>query len=148
MTRCSEVMTKDPVCCLPSDTTERAAQIMKDEMVGPVPVVDDHETRQLVGIVTDRDLALNVVAEGRDPMTTTVDMVMSRILVTCREDDDIQKAMDLMAENQVRRIPVVDDEGRIVGIIAQADIATRLSEPEKTAEVVEEISDSGPGPVS
>lgn len=140
MKKCSEVMTKDPVCCLPGDTVTDAAQIMKDEIVGSVPVVESHESKRLIGIVTDRDLTLDVLADGRSPATTTVEMVMTGILVKCYEDEDVQKAMDLMGEHQVRRIPIVDRKGRIVGIIAQADIATRVEDPEETAEVVEEIS--------
>jgi len=135
-------MTKEPVCCIPGETVEHVAQIMRDESVGPVPVIQTYEDKTLVGIVTDRDLALHVVAEGKDPMTTTVDMVMSRVLQTCKEDDDIDEAVRLMTDNQIRRIPVVSDDGKIVGIIAQADIATRLEKPGTTAKVVEEISES------
>ena len=137
MKKCSEVMTKDPVCCLPSDSVTEAAQIMKDEIVGSVPVVESHETKRLVGIVTDRDLTLDVLADGRSPATTTVEMVMTGTLVKCYDDENVDKAMDLMGEHQVRRIPIVDRQGSIVGIIAQADIATRVEDPEETAEVVE-----------
>jgi CBS domain-containing protein len=143
MQKCGEVMTKDPTCCLPSDTVNKAAQVMKDENVGPVPVIESVETKKLIGIVTDRDLALKVVAEGRDPRSTVVGDVMTRQLVTCRADDDLQKALDAMAEHQIRRIPIVNGGGRIVGIIAQADVATRVEEREKTAEVVKEISKPG-----
>ncbi|HEX8844714.1 MAG TPA: CBS domain-containing protein [Pyrinomonadaceae bacterium] len=141
--KCSEIMTKDPVCCLPTDTVDKAAQLMKTENVGPIPVVKDQQSKRLVGIVTDRDLALKVVAEARDAKTTTVEEVMTTGVVACRADDDLQKAINAMEENQVRRIPVVDDNGQIIGIIAQADIATRVNELEKTAEVVEEISKAG-----
>jgi CBS domain-containing protein len=113
---------------------------MKSEDVGPIPIVKDKQTKQLVGIVTDRDLALKVVAAGLDSKTTRVEEVMSTGLVTCKAEEDCDAALDLMEEHQVRRIPVVDDNGRLVGIIAQADIATRLDVPEKTHEVVEEIS--------
>lgn len=138
--KCAEVMTKDPVCCLPADTTVEAARLMRESDVGPIPVVEDERTKKLVGIVTDRDLALKVVAEGRDPNAVKVEEVMSRELVTCRAGDDLHKAVGLMAERQLRRIPVVDEGGRVVGIIAQADVATRTEAPEKTAGVVEEIS--------
>jgi CBS domain-containing protein len=113
---------------------------MKSEDVGPIPIVKDKQTKQLVGIVTDRDLALKVVAAGLDSKTTRVEEVMSTGLVTCKAEEDCDAALDLMEEHQVRRIPVADDNGRLVGIIAQADIATRLDVPEKTHEVVEEIS--------
>ena len=99
-------------------------------------------SKRLVGIVTDRDLALKVVAEGRDPQTTKVEEVMTRKVITCRADDDVENAMKAMAQYQLRRIPVVDKDGRLVGIISQADVATRVGEPERTAEVVREISES------
>ncbi|HEU5236732.1 MAG TPA: CBS domain-containing protein [Pyrinomonadaceae bacterium] len=140
--KCKEIMTKDPICCLPGDTVDQAAQLMKDEDVGPVPVVADQQTKRLLGIVTDRDLAIKVVAEARQIAAVTVEEVMTRNPVTCHADDDLQKAIDTMEKQQVRRIPVVDDDNRIIGIIAQADIATRAHKPETTAEVVEEISKS------
>ena len=141
MKKCSDVMTEDVVYCLPSDVVSHVAQLMKTEDIGPVLIVDNEDSRKLVGIVTDRDLALKVVAEGRDPNTTIVEDVMTRKLVTCRADDDIDAAMKAMAQYQLRRIPVVDDTMRLVGIISQADVATRVDEPEKTAEVVKEISE-------
>ena len=138
--KCKEIMTKDPVCCLPDDEVQKAAKLMKDEDVGVIPIIEDEDTKTLLGIVTDRDLALRVVAEGRDIGGTRIKDVMTTGAVSCRPDDDLQKALDAMEENQVRRIPVVDHNQTIVGIIAQADVATRLSEPKKIAEVVEEIS--------
>ena len=142
MKKCSDVMTDNPVYALPDDTVDKVAQLMKKEDIGPVPVVDDEQNKRLVGIVTDRDLALKVVAEGRDPQTTKVEEVMTRKLITCRPDDDVESAMKAMAQYQLRRIPVVDNDDRLVGIISQADVATRVDEPEKTAEVVKEISES------
>ena len=141
MKTCADVMTKDPVCALPEDSVRKVAEVMRSQDIGPVPIVDSLDRRLLVGIVTDRDLALKVVAEGRDPETTRVGDVMTRDLVSCREDDDVSKALNAMSNMQLRRIPVVDRDGRIVGIIAQADVATRLDEPEKTGEVVKDISE-------
>ena len=140
MKKCSEVMTKTPVCCLPNDNVAKAAELMKSENIGSIPVIENEQTQKLVGIVTDRDLALKIVADGLDAKSTKVEAVMTRRVVTCLADDDLQKALDAMAEHQLRRIPVVDDENKIVGIISQADVATRADEPEKTAEVVKEIS--------
>ena len=137
----SDIMTKDLVYSLPSDMVSDVAKLMKDEDIGPVRIVDDsNDGKRLVGIVTDRDLALKVVGEGRDPNSTRVEDVMTGSLVTCRADDDVENAMRAMAQNQLRRIPVVDDSGQLVGIISQADVATRLNEPQSTAEVVKEIS--------
>lgn len=138
--KCRDLMTEDPSCCLPSDAVNKAAQLMKTENVGAIPVVDDHKTRQLIGIVTDRDLALNVIAAGRNAQNTSVADVMTKNVIACRASDDLEKALTEMSDQQLRRIPVVDENSRIVGIIAQADIATRLDAPKKTAEVVEEIS--------
>jgi len=140
MTKCNEVMTKDPVCCLPNDSVAKAAELMKNENVGSIPVIENDQSQTLVGIVTDRDLALKVIAGPLDAKSTTVEMVMTRKVVTCHADDDLQTALDAMADHQLRRIPVVDNDNKIIGIIAQADVATRVDEPEKTAEVVKEIS--------
>jgi CBS domain-containing protein len=140
MKKCSEVMTKNPVCCLPTNMVAKAAELMKSENIGSIPVIENEQTEKLVGIVTDRDLALRIVAEGRDAKSTKIEVVMTRKVVTCRADDDLQKALDAMAEHQLRRIPVVDNDNKILGIIAQADVATRVDQPEKTAEVVREIS--------
>jgi len=136
----SEIMTTNPECCVPTDPVMKAAQIMKSMDVGPVPVVADQDGRKLTGIVTDRDLAIKVVAEARDPKTTTVEDVMSEGLVTCRDNDDVQSVLALMEDNQLRRIPVVDKKDNLVGIIAQADVATRLGNVQAAGEVVQEVS--------
>ena len=133
-------MTKDLTYCLAKDTVNLAAQSMKAQDIGGVPVIDSHDTKKLVGIVTDRDLALKVVAEGLDPRQTRIEQVMARNLVMCRLQDELQLALDAMSQRQLRRIPVVDDQGRLAGIIAQADVATRLEEPEATGRVVKQIS--------
>lgn len=139
---CREVMSENPMCCLPGDPVDVVARLMVTEDVGSLPVVSDLQTTKLIGIVTDRDLTVKVVAEGRDPKGTIVEEVMTSGPVTCRAQDDVQRALRLMAEHQVRRIPVIDDDGCLIGIIAQADVATRVAEPERTAQVVGEISRS------
>ena len=136
--KCSDVMTKNPKTCAPTDFVQQSAQLMKTEDVGPIPIVGSDG--KLEGIITDRDIVLKVVAEGRDPKTTKLADVMSTDLITCASDGDIEETLDLMEDNQIRRIPVVDASGRLVGIISQADIATRLDDSEKTAELVEDIS--------
>jgi CBS domain-containing protein len=113
---------------------------MKTENVGSVPICESRESRKLVGIITDRDLALHVVADGRDVNITRVRDVMTGDPFTCQPEDDLQNAFDAMQKHQVRRIPVVDGSGQLIGIIAQADIATRVGQPEKTAETIEKIS--------
>jgi CBS domain-containing protein len=141
MTTCGDVMTRNLVVAQPDDTVTSVAKQMKEWDVGPIPIVEDTVTKKLVGVVTDRDLAMKVVAEGKDPTTTTVKEVMTEDVVTCRESEDIQETMEAMSQHQLRRILVVDAENNLVGIIAQADIATRMDKPEKTGEVVKEISE-------
>ena len=138
--KCGDVMTMEVTCCLPTDSLEEVASVMQSEDIGPVPIVDDLETRNLIGIVTDRDIALRAVARGLDARNMPAGEIMTREVVTCAAEDGIQSALDLMARHQVRRLPVVDGGSRLVGIISQADVATRLNESEKVAEMVEEIS--------
>jgi CBS domain-containing protein len=136
-----DIMTPDPVCCQTTDSVQRAAQLMRDEDIGSLPVVSDPQRKGLLGIVTDRDLAIKVLAEARDPRNTTVADVMTNQVVTCRVDQNVADVMDLMARHQLRRIPVIDENNRIVGIVAQADVAVRADMPNKTGEVVERISE-------
>jgi CBS domain-containing protein len=133
-------MTKNPQCCVSTDTATRIAKIMKIEDVGAVPVCGGRDSRRLVGIVTDRDLAIQVVAEGRDAANTRVQDIMTREPITCRVDEDLDTAIQRMESNQIRRIPVVDQNGMLAGIISQADIAIRSRSAEKTAAVVAHIS--------
>ncbi len=142
MATCRDVMTREPASCQPTDSLVRVAQIMKSHDVGSVPIVDG-ASRKLVGMVTDRDIAIKAVASGRSCETATVRDVMSTDVVTCREDESIEAAVSRMAERQVRRIPVADQNGVLVGIISQADIATRVQRDQTTGELVEAISEPG-----
>lgn len=143
MANCSEVMTREPACCEPGDSVSRVAAIMKREDVGSVPVVESHEDKKLIGIVTDRDLVVKVLADGADTERATVRDAMTPNPASCRENDPIDKAVKLMSERQVRRMPIVDEQGRLAGIIAQADVATRVSRDATTGELVEAISEPG-----
>ncbi|MBA2258246.1 MAG: CBS domain-containing protein [Acidobacteria bacterium] len=143
MPKCSEVMTREPVCCEPGDSVTQVAMLMKTEDVGSIPVVDSRQDRKLVGIVTDRDLVVNVLAGGMAVGTATVREAMTANPESCREDEDVKKAVDLMADRQVRRMPIVDEAGRLCGIIAQADVATRVKRDATTGELVEAISEPG-----
>ena len=140
MKKCYEVMTKDPVCCLPTDTVVKAAELMKTENIGSVLVIENKQTQKLAGIVTDRDLALHIVATGLDAKSTKLEAVMTRNVVTCHAEDDLQRALNSMSDYRLRRIPIVDNNNKIVGIISQADVATRIDQPEKAYQVVREIS--------
>lgn len=138
MKRCKDIMTKNPRCLSPTDTMQEAARQMKDEDIGSI-LICDPKSKKLLGLVTDRDIAIKGVALGRG-LVTTLDTIMTRDPICCPESEDADRAVKLMAEHQVRRLPVVDAEKRLVGILSQGDIATRMSEPTKTAEVVKEVS--------
>jgi CBS domain-containing protein len=113
---------------------------MKEEHIGVIPVVDSANAKRLVGVLTDRDIAIRAVAEGRDGPTTSVGHVMTSEVRTSRPDTSVDDVMDLMAREQVRRIPIVDDRGILVGIIAQADIVIEAKDNKKAEKTVEQIS--------
>lgn len=120
----SSVMTPQPECCTPDDSVIEVARVMEMRDVGVVPIVESQDTRRLVGVVTDRDLILRVVAQGRDPnVVVNVREVMTPEVVTCTPDDELLHAEDLMKQHQVRRIVVIDEQGAVVGIVSTADLA-------------------------
>ena len=143
MAKCSDVMTREPVSCEPDEAVSRVAELMKRQDVGAVPVIETAASRRLIGIITDRDIVVKVVAAGRDAQSAAVREAMTSNPATCLEDEDVREAVSRMADRQVRRIPVVDREGRLCGIIAQADIATRVQQDKTTGELVEAISEPG-----
>jgi CBS domain-containing protein len=131
-----ELMSSNP-CAIEADKpVAYAAEMMKREDVGLAPIV---EGDRLVGTLTDRDIVTRVVAEGKDPKSVTVREVASTDLVTVDPQQDLDEALRLMAQHQVRRLPVVEEDGRLVGVVAQADVA-RQDDDARTGEVVEEIS--------
>jgi CBS domain-containing protein len=133
-------MTRDPRTVTPDSTTREAAQLMKEEGVGIVPVV---EGAKLIGVVTDRDIAIRVVAEGRHVDAKVRDVMSTKRLATCRPDEDVDVVMETMANEQVRRIPIVDERGSLVGIVAQADIVRKAGNDRKAERTVERISEPG-----
>ena len=141
--RVDEVMTRDPSCVSPEAVIRDAAVIMKREDVGIVPVVDSDGT--LVGVVTDRDIAIRCVAEGKNVDACRVRDVMSAGEIhTCSPDDEIETLMEAMGREQVRRIPIVDERGSLLGIVSQADVV-RKADDKKAERAVEEISQPSPG---
>ena len=134
-----EIMTPEPVCCTPEDTAQKVAKILRDQHIGSVPVVLDQQSRTLLGMITDRDLCCSIIADGLDPKTTKIEKTISLNPVSCREGENIEACERLMQQHQIRRIPVVDGEGRCIGIVAQADLALR-EKPEKISQTVAEIS--------
>jgi CBS domain-containing protein len=137
-----EIMTENPVCCLPDESLVSVAQKMRDNGCGLLPVVENLDKNRLVGVITDRDIICRVVAAGQDCSAATVQNAMtSNRLWTARPDSSLDDVIERMEEGQVRRIPVVDENGMVQGIIATADVALELDEPEEIAEVLEEISE-------
>src|SRR4051812_31921798 len=120
-----DIMTPNPRSVDSHASVAETARMMRDEDIGIVPMT---EGDRLVGTVTDRDIAVRVVAEGRDPESTTVGEIASRELVTIDPEQGLDEALRLMARHQVRRLPVVEDDGKLVGIVAQADIAQHASD--------------------
>jgi CBS domain-containing protein len=132
----TDAMTSKP-CAVDADkSVAYAAKMMRDEDVGFAPIV---EGDKLVGALTDRDIAVKIVAEGKDPEQTSVREVASTTLVTVRPQQQLDEALRLMARHQVRRLPVVEEDNKLVGVLAQADVAQEAS-PEETGRVVEQIS--------
>ena len=131
-----DIMSANPTTVRPDTPVVEAARLMASEDVGSLPVVDGE---QLVGVATDRDITLRVVAEGKDPGATTVGEIQSGNPVSVAPDERLDRALQEMAQNQVRRLPVVED-GRLVGVVAQADVAREVGDAE-TGRVVEEISE-------
>ena len=141
--RVREIMTADPACCTPDQTARDAARVMREQDCGCVPVVDDIETRHVVGVVTDRDLTIRALADGKGP-ETPIRELMSSSTSCCTPEDDLRELERIMVERQVRRVPVVDGAGGLIGIVAQADVALSRADGALTdreiARVVECIS--------
>ena len=134
-----DAMTPDPVCCLTTDSAQKVAGILCKQGVGSIPVVSDQDSRKLIGIITDRDLCCSVVANGLDPQSTPIEKFISQNPATCREDASLDNCEQLMQERQVRRIPIVDGDGRVIGIVSLADLALK-DRPERVAKTVAEVS--------
>jgi CBS domain-containing protein len=134
-----EVMTPNPTCCVPGDTAQLVAGIMCEHNVGAVPVVVDQQSRKLTGIITDRDLCCSIIAQGLDPKNTPIQQYMQQNPVACRDGDNLDGCERAMQKHQIRRIPVVDADGRCIGIVSQADVALK-EKPEKVSKTVAAIS--------
>lgn len=141
--KAQEIMTKDPRSVTPDTPLPDAARIMKTEDVGVVPVVDATSSKRLVGILTDRDIAIRCVAEGKNAAHCRVSEIMSTAPQTAREDDTVETIMELMSREKVRRIPIVDEKGALVGIVSQADVVLEVHDNKKAEKTVEKISQPG-----
>lgn len=136
-----EAMTRNPVCCTPTETADKVARMMCEHDVGSIPVVTDGQSRKLAGIITDRDLCCSVVTQGLDPKRTSIEPYMRRNPVTCRDDDGLEGCEQAMQKHQVRRMPVIDEQGRCIGIVAQADLALK-DRSDNVSQTVAAISQS------
>lgn len=136
-----DIMTTDPECITPETTLQEAARLMRDGGFGAIPVVEDTSSRKVVGIITDRDIAVRHVAEGHDFRCTVRDHMTDGI-ETVHGDDDLSEVEELMADEQIRRVPVVDENDRLIGMIAQADLA-RSDSSRDVGDTVKEISEHG-----
>jgi CBS domain-containing protein len=139
--RVSDIMTPDPASCTPGSTAREAATLMKEHDCGSIPVVENQQSRRLVGTVTDRDLAIRGLAAGKGP-DTAVRELMTESPVTCGPDDEVEIVREVMVARLVRRVPVVAN-GALVGIVAQADIAREdgAASDQEVGRIVEAISD-------
>ena len=138
--KAQEIMSKNPRSVTPETAIQEAARLMKDENVGVLPVVESASSKRLLGVITDRDITVRVVAEGRS--SASVRDAMTSGVKTAKADDSMKDVMALMADEQVRRVPIVDDRGELVGIVAQADIVLE-GDDKRAEETIEEISRPG-----
>ena len=134
-----EIMTKDPACCTPNTNLQQVAKMFVDHDCGCIPVVDSEKGMKPVGVITDRDICCRVIAEGKNPLELTAQDCMSGNVVIVTPEMSLDVCCRIMEDNQLRRVPVVDADGRCCGMVAQADIAHYASS-NKTAEVVKEVS--------
>jgi CBS domain-containing protein len=144
-----DLMTPDPVCCTPQTPIHDAARMMLENDCGAIPVVENGQNRRVLGIITDRDIVCRVVARDIAPSAAMVHQAMSGEIAVLRPEAGLDECVRLMAERQVRRVPVVDGDGRLVGIVAQADLARASAREQQLedelAEMVEEVSEPARG---
>lgn len=132
-----DIMTESPECCSPHSSVQEVAKAMADRDCGEIPVLD--EQRRPIGVVTDRDIACRAVAQAKDPKQTSAHEIMSSPVITVKPETSLEECCKTMEENQIRRVPVVDEAGGCCGMVSQADIARHAPEHE-TAQVVRDIS--------
>jgi CBS domain-containing protein len=136
-----DVMTPNPVCVSEKDSVRDAARIMKEKDTGVVPVVDG---RKIIGLVTDRDIVVRLIADGRDPASCRVNEVMTKSVSKVRDDATVDEALKLMSSAEVRRVPVVDQSDELVGIVSIGDISTNTRADGKVGQTIEDISAARP----
>jgi CBS domain-containing protein len=140
MKRVKDIMSANPACCTPEQNVQQAAEMMVKHDCGEIPVVENEQNMKPIGVITDRDIACRVVATGKSPKQTRVREAMSSPPVTVRLETSVEECCRMMEENQIRRIPVMDQMGRCCGIVSQADIA-KTAPTKQTAEVLKQVSE-------
>jgi len=135
----SEIMTENPACCVRGTSLTDVATLMVDNSCGEIPVIDSDASRKLIGVVTDRDIVCRTVAKGINPLTRSAGEIMTAPCLCCNVNDDVEDCCEEMERHQIRRVPIIDDHGRICGIVSQADLA-RYIPAEKTFGVLKTIS--------
>ena len=138
--KAQDIMSGDPVCVTPDTLLNDAARLMRDRDIGMLPVVDGDGSSKLVGLITDRDITVRHVAKGHKGAACKVREAMSDDVTTCRADADVADVMNTMGSEQIRRIPVVDEREMLVGVIAQADIVTRMDDAIAADRTIQQIS--------
>jgi CBS domain-containing protein len=136
-----DVMTNDPACCTPETSLREVARLMVENDCGEIPVVDSTSSRSVRGVVTDRDIVVRTLAQGRNPLDLTARDVMTTPAATVTPGTDLDECANLMEAKQIRRVPVVDESGRVSGIVSQADIV-RQARDRVAAELVREVSEA------
>lgn len=136
--RVRELMTSNPACCTPGTPLEDVGRMMMRCDCGEIPVVDNRESMRPIGVITDRDIVIRAVAEGRNPLELQAADCMTEPCITVSEKASIMDCIHLLEEHQIRRIPVIDESGRCTGIVSQADVARRIDH--HAAEILKQVS--------
>lgn len=136
-----EIMTLDPACCEPETDLQEVARLMIKKNCGAIPIIENQKSKKLVGIITDRDIVVRTVAEGKSPLFTIAKDIMTENVLRLTPEASLEECCELMEKNQVRRIVVVDEDGACIGIVAQADIARKAPQYE-ISKVVKDISET------
>ncbi len=134
-----EIMSENPACCTPDTSLQEVAKMMVDNDCGCIPVVESESGKKPIGMITDRDITIRTVAEGRNPLDLTAADAMSNDAVTVTPETSVEDCCNMMEDKQIRRVAVVDKNGGCCGMVAQADVAQYAS-PGQTAEVIKEVS--------
>ncbi|HSL21633.1 MAG TPA: CBS domain-containing protein [Vicinamibacterales bacterium] len=137
-----EIMTSNPACCTPDTSLGEVARLMVENDCGEIPVVDSQQRKKPVGVVTDRDIVVRMLAQGHNPLERTAQDAMTAPATTVTPEMDLDECANIMERKQIRRVPVVDESGRVTGMVSQADIV-RTARDRMAAELVREVSEAG-----